>query len=209
MALNRINTGTTASTETTSTFTPIGAGEYEGRLVYVADLGLQERKFKGEEKPPCQQIALGIELVGNDHADGTPRFLWTRAFNIFQKMDEKSVEYKMYKVFNTSAQADTVADWDAVLGEPCTVKVIAVKSKDGSATYDNISDLIPIPHKYRKDVAPAKLTPAVGDAEDEDNEATKALYGLAKWIWNNRIDMPKQKAKAKIKVVPEEDDVPY
>jgi hypothetical protein len=179
--------------------------------VYVADLGLQERNFKGEEKPPAQQIALGIEIIGSDN-NGQPRLLFTRPFNIFNKMNELGVEYKMYKVFNTSAQPDTVADWDAVLGEPCSVKVIVTKSKDGSAEYDNIDSLIPIPAKYRKDVGAARITPAIGDCDDESNPVTAALYGLAKYIWEKRIDMPakaaKKPAKAKQTVAAEE-DVPY
>ena len=209
MALNRIKVESNNSSKKSAVnddrvpFTPIGSGEYEGRLVYVADLGLQERKFGGEEKAPCQQLALGIELVGKNHADGTPRYLWTRAFNIFPKMDEKSNEYKMYKVFDTNAKPDTVADWDAVLGEPCTVKVVAVPSKtDPTIKYDNISDLIPIPAKYRKGVQAQELNPCVGDCDDEENGATKALYGLAKYIWNKRlVEAPRKSIM--------EDDVPY
>ena len=123
----------------------------------------------------------------------------------------------MYKVFNSSAQPDTVADWDAVLGEPVTVRVIVTKSKDGSAESDNIDKLIPIPAKYRKDVGEARITPAVGDCDDESNPVTQALYGLAKFIWEKRIDMPtkaSQKA-SKAKQTPKpantdaDEDVPY
>jgi hypothetical protein len=212
MALNRKVVQVEKEFDGESNFTRLGAGEYEGRLVYVADLGLQERNFKGEEKPPAQQIALGIEIIGSDN-NGQPRLLFTRPFNIFNKMNELGVEYKMYKVFNTSAQPDTVADWDAVLGEPCTVRVIVTKSKDGSAEYDNIKDLIPIPAKYKKDVGEARIVPAVGDCDDESNPVTAALYGLAKYIWEKRIDMPakaaKKPAKAIKQTVAEEEDVPY
>ena len=211
MSLNRKVVQVEKEFDGESNFTRLGAGEYEGRLVYVADLGLQERNFKGEEKPPAQQIALGIEIIGSDN-NGQPRLLFTRPFNIFYKMNELGVEYKMYKVFNTSAQPDTVADWDAVLGEPCSVKVIVTKSKDGSAEYDNIDSLIPIPAKYRKDVGEARIVPAVGDCDDESNPVTQALYGLAKYIWEKRIDMPTKKVKPKgthTVDVDAEDDVPY
>ena len=215
MALNRKVVATEKKEfDGESNFTRLGAGEYEGRLVYVADLGLQERNFKGEEKPPAQQICLGIEIIGSDN-NGQPRLLFTRPFNIFSKMSDLGVEYKMYKVFNTSAQPDTVADWDAVLGEPCTVKVVVTKSRDGSAEYDNIADLIPIPAKYRKDVGEARITPAIGDCDDDSNPATQALYGLAKFIWEKRIDMPvktaQKAAKAKQKVSSDVDDIdiPY
>lgn len=214
MALNRINTSASKNTDTESNFTRLGSGEYEGRLVYIGDLGLQERNYKGEEKPPCQQITLGIEIIGSDN-NGEPRFLWTRPFNIFYKMSDKSVEYKMYKVFNQNAQPDTVADWDAVMGEPCTVVVQTVKSKDGSTEYDNVSDILPIPAKYRKDVGPARITPVIGDCDDDSNPATAALYGLAKFIWDKRItDAPKvaqkpAKAKQQPSAIDITDDVPY
>ena len=212
MALNRIQTENNRSNNdnTESNYTRLGNGEYEGRLVYIGDLGLQERIFKGEEKPPCQQITLGIEIVGSDN-NGEPRFLWTRPFNIFSKMSDKSKEYEYYTVFNPSAKPDTVADWDAVLGEPCSVVVVTTKSKDGTKEYDNIHTLSSIPSKYRKDVGEARITPCVGDCEDESNEATAALYGLAKYVWEKRIDPPK-KSKTKQPKKSEEnidEDVPY
>ena len=85
MALNRVSPKAESSSNTE--YTNVPAGEHEGRLVYVADLGLQERNFAGEEKPPAQQLALGIELVGQVQtmSDGgtVPRILWSKPFNIF------------------------------------------------------------------------------------------------------------------------------
>lgn len=216
MALNRIAVPSEKKEfDGESNFTRLGAGEYEGRLCYVADLGLQERNYKGDEKPPCQQIALGIEILGSDN-NGEPRYLWTRSFNIFSKMDEKSVEYKMFKVFNTNAKPDTVADWDKVLGEPCSVTVVSVKSKDGSTEYDNILDITPIPSKYRDGIAEGRITPCIGDCEDESNPATQALYGLAKFIWAKRLNAPvvknssgKQGKKSEKIAVVLDTDVPY
>ena len=65
------------------------AGEHEGRLRYVADLGLHTNEYKGEVKPNVQKLALGIEIVGETiEIDGEtkPRLLWTSAFNIFHQM---------------------------------------------------------------------------------------------------------------------------
>lgn len=165
-------------------------GEYMGRLVYVADLGLQERSFKGETKPPCQQISLGIEILNEPVIiDGqeVPRILWTKPFNIFHKMNEKSKEFQMYRVFDTKAQPDTVADWEAVLGMPCNVVVGRKEGKDGRE-YDEIVNITAIPSKFRDNVPPAQTEPCVGDADDENNPATKALYGLARWKWEHRLD---------------------
>lgn len=210
MALNRINTGSKQASEGESNYTRLGSGEYEGRLVFIGDLGLQERKFKGDEKPPCQQITLGVEIVGSDN-NGEPRFLWTRPFNIFSKMSELSKEYEFYRIFNPNAKPDTVADWDAVMGEPCMVHVVTTKSKDGTAEYDNVDHLSPVPAKFKSGIGEARITPCIGDCEDEDNAATKALYGLAKYIWEKRMDPPKktQQKASKAKQEASEDDVPY
>jgi len=163
-------------------------GEYEGRLIFVADLGLQEREYMGETKPPAQQISLGIEILGEPVTiDGqeVPRLMWTKAFNIFDTMNEKGNEFKFFRVFAPSAREGQVADWEAVLGEPCNVVVGTRKSKDRE--FDNIDDLTPIPAKYRDAVPPAELSPAIGDADDESNPATQALYGLAKYIYDKRL----------------------
>ena len=52
MAINRVSPQAEKSTATIE-YTNVAEGEHEGRLVYVADLGLQERNFAGEEKPPA------------------------------------------------------------------------------------------------------------------------------------------------------------
>ena len=167
-------------------------GDYEARLVYIADLGLQEREYKGESKPPMQQIALGMELIGHTveiEDEMRPRLMWTKPFNIATELSEKGNEIKYYSVFDPKAQPGDVADWDKVLGEPCMVTVVKVERK--GEFYDNIGKLTPIPAKYRKDVGDATITPAVGDCEDPDNPVNKALFGLVKYKMDRRItDIP-------------------
>ena len=166
-------------------------GEYEGRLVYVADLGLHEREYMGEKKPDVQKIALGIEIIGEtvELEDGTvPRLLWVKPFNIYWKMSDKGAEFGYYKVFEPSAVADTVADWELQLGKCCSVTITHVKDKkDPSVVYDNIQNIVGIPAKYQKNIGAATIEPCVGDADDEDNPATKALYGLSRWMYDQRI----------------------
>ena len=166
-------------------------GEHEGRLVYVADLGLQERNFAGEEKPPAQQLSLGIELVGQEQtlSDGgtLPRILWSKPFNIFQTMNERGNEYKYYKMFVPTARDGEVADWDKVLGMP--INVVVSHSKSGDRTYDNISSMSAIPAKYQDQVPPAATAQmSVGDAEDENNIATKAMFCLVKYLHDKRVN---------------------
>lgn len=219
MALQR-KSEQTASNNSTIEYTNLEAGEHEGRLVYVADLGLQRREWKGEEKPATQQISLGIEIVGQSvTVDGEelPRLLWTSPFNIFQTMSDQGKELPMYKTFVPSAKEGEVADWEGVLGMPCSVLVTHTKGKGDYAdrVFDNISALLPIPAKYQSGVTENKIEPAIGDSEDEENEATKALYGLARWVWGNRVQgVPQQVEQKKVVVEPTadvnlDDDIPF
>lgn len=217
MALKRKTPKQEKNTNSTVEYQNLPEGEHEGRLVYVGDLGIQAREFKGEAKPPCQQLSLGIEIIDNVVSiDGKdqPRILWTKPFNIFQQLTEMGKELSMYKIFRPNAKEGEVADWDAVLDLPCTVNVIHTE-KDGTK-YDNIDSLLPIPTKYQSAVGEAKTTDmCVGDSEDENNPATKALFGLARYVHGKRIDSdaPSEKSedKVELKVVDDDfdDDVPF
>lgn len=165
--------------------------EYEGRLIYVADLGLQHREYKGEVKTPCQQISLGIEILGqpvNIDGEAKPRVLWTQPFNVFHELTSKGKELVFYSIFNTSAAEGEVADWDAVLGSPCNVVVGKRSSADGTKEFDTINTLTTIPRKYQDDVAKGELEPCVGDADDDANPCTLALFGLAKFVFEKRLE---------------------
>ena len=191
MSLKRISTGS-SSKSSNVTFEALPPGEYEGRLVYIADLGLQARDYKGEEKDPCQQISLGIEICGQTvtiDEEEIPKMLWTKPFNIFSKLNDKGREMEYYQVFNPEAEDGTVADWDAYMGAPCSVYIT---NRDGKGEYvgkvfEEISKISPIPSKYRSGVPEARLTPAIGDAEDDNNEATKAMYGLTRYVHAKRL----------------------
>ncbi len=164
--------------------------EYEARLVYVADLGVQLNSYRGEEKDPVQKIALGFEILGESVSiDGeeSARYMFGKPFNVYYSLTKKGSELAYYKIFNPQAEAGEVADWDAVLGTPCSVLIGYTKSKDGSTTYDNIQSISSIPKKYHKGVEEGKLSTAVGDSDDPDNEVTRRLYGLAKWTYDQRI----------------------
>jgi len=193
MALNRKSSVSTTTASSDVEYTNLKEGEYEGRLVYVADLGLQEREYMGESKPPAQQISLGIEILGNTVVvDGKeqPRLLWTKPFNIFYEMNEKGNEYKYYKTFDSTAKEGQVADWDSVLGKPCNVLVVNVAGKGDNANrlYDNIDSISPIPTKYQDSVDASTVTDmAVGDADDDNNPAQRAMFGLPRYIFDRRI----------------------
>lgn len=168
----------------------LDAGEYEGRLVYVADLGLQRKEFKGKFQGNIQQIALGIEIIGETielDDEVRPRYMWTKPFYIYQSLTEKGTELKMYNIFDPTASDGEVPDWEAQLGKPCNVIVEHVE-KDGK-TYDNIKAIAAIPAKYHDSVGPMTMTPAIGDADDDDNEVNQALFGLTDYVFKKRVDL--------------------
>ena len=66
MSLDRKITNKTSSD---SDYQSLEAGEYDARLVYVADLGVHQDEYKGEVKNPAQKIALGLEIVGETIMD--------------------------------------------------------------------------------------------------------------------------------------------
>lgn len=164
--------------------------EYEGRLVYVADLGLQERSFKSEVKPPAQQVSLGFEIIGEtvEYEDGTtkPKILWCIPFYIYHEMSDKGKELQYYKIFDPDAEPKTVADWEKVLGTPCTITVEHYKKEDN--VYDNIKSIAPIPKKYQDSVGESTIEPCIGDADEENNACNKALFGLARYVFDKRIN---------------------
>jgi len=169
----------------------LNAGQdYEARLVYVADLGLH-KAFGDDEKPDVQKIALGYEVIGEVITmDGVekPRLLWDQPLNIYWQLTELGTELKVYKVFNPNADSGEEAEWEKYLGTPVSLTVKHVKDKkDPTILYDNIASIQPIPKKYQKDVGKGKLECAIGDADDGENPATKALYGLTNWFYERRI----------------------
>ena len=196
----------------------LAVGEHEARLVYVADLGLQAREYKGEVKPPAQQISLGLEIIGEtvviDDKE-LPRILFTSPFNIFQQLTEKGKELEFYRVFDPSAVENTDADWEKTLGMPCNVIIKHTQGKGDNSgrVFDNISHLTPIPQKYQDGVAEGKVETAIGDADDPENTVTKALYGLAKYVYDRRIEeeevAPKSKPKPAKMSGPDEGDAPW
>lgn len=197
-------------------YTNLKEGEHEARLAYVAGLGLQKREYKGEVKPPCKQISLCFEVLGSTvKIDGVvrPRTIWHKGFNVFGKMSGLSTEYAMYKAFVPTAEEDTTADWESVLGEPVNI-IIKNEERNGNV-YDTVTGVTSIPSKYRDSVDESTITnQCVGDAEDADSPAIKSLFGLARWKHGNRLATQTKPTETNDPVVAEDEvsfdnDVPF
>lgn len=193
-----------------SQYTQLPVGEVEGRLVYVADLGLQSKEYAGEYQGDIQQLSLGIEIVDHPHdTENGPvaRLMWIKPFYIYSRMGSKSKEFEYYSIFNPSAKPETVPNWEAQLGKPVSVNIVHTKS--GDKVYDNVGKINSIPAKYQDGVTEATLTPAIGDSDDEENVVTQALYGLTKYVYDKRI--VKESAKPQQSPAGEDfdDDIPF
>lgn len=195
-------------------YSNLPAGEYEARLVYVTDLGLQEREYLGESKPPCQQISLCIEILENPVTiDGkeVPRLLWTKPFNIFRTMSLLGKELQYYKAFRPTAEEDQIADWESALGMPCFALVKNNQVKD--RTYDEIAGLSFVPAKYHDVYPDSSITDScLADSEDSNSPAIKALFGLAKFVHEKRIiedNKPKLSTVESEKDEDLDDDIPF
>lgn len=191
MAIKR--TGEVSGNKDSEQIPNLDAGEHEGRLRYVADLGMHTNDYKGEVKPDVQKLSLGIEIVGETvEVDGEvkPRVMWSQPFNIFFSLTGKGKELELYKVFSPSAVEGGVADWDSVIDEPCNVTVIHKQGKGENKdnVYDNIESISPIPGKYKSGVDEGLVTDGcTGDVEDPENPAQANARGLASWSIANRI----------------------
>lgn len=190
MTFQRKVTAAPSSGSKVSDYENLAEGEHEARLVYVADLGMQERVYQGEVKPDAQQIALCFEIIGKTvQVDGKtlPRIIWSKPFNIFGTMDSKSNEFALYKAFVPSVQENTIADWGSVLGSPVNV-IIKHHIKDENTTYDNVASISSIPSKYHDGVGPAITNElSIAGCDDLDSPPIKALFGLAKFVHEKRV----------------------
>lgn len=194
MGLNRrAATGVTKVESTESIWENLKPGDYDGRLVYVADLGLQTKDYKGEFKGNFQQISLGIEIIGEsvttEEGGVHPKIMWVKPFYIYKEMGAKSKEFEYYSLFEPDAEPETCPDWEAQLGKPISVSVTNIQGKgeNSNKTYDNIKSLTRIPERYQGDVGEAVAEVGVGNSDDPNNAVTKALFGLPKYVYEHRV----------------------
>lgn len=190
----------------------LDVGEYEGRLVYVADLGMHKKEYKGDYKGDFTMISLGVEVLGKtvswEDDDGVthtrPMVMWTKPCYVYDTLTEKGIEYQLYSVFDPSAEEGEIPAWEKQLGKPCNINVThkAGSGDHAGKVYANIGSLTPIPLKYQGSVPAAETVEmGLGDSLEENNHVNKALYGLPRWLFDNRITDSSSPMQ--------DDDVPY
>jgi len=124
----------------------LAAGNYPARVVQVIDLGLQNRPaWKGQEKPPCNQVWVTYELPtefmldedGNED-DTRPRWV-SEKMNLFSMSQENATSTKRLKGLDPNDTLD--GDWSRAIGMPCTLTVVNKEYKGN--TYANVGGVTP------------------------------------------------------------------
>lgn len=225
MSIKRKSEKPQASSSDAAEYDNLEVGEYEARLVYVADLGMHPNKGPTWDKPDVQKIALGFEVLENPVTiDGEehPRVLWADSINVYYSLTDKGKELVVYNIFDPKAEAGDDPDWDKQLGQCCSISVVHVNGKDDKSeeVYDNISRISVIQKKYQKNVPEATITDmCTGGDEDMDSPVMKALRGLAKWQFDQRLDGGEGKTAEEVESKPkpapsvlediDEDSIPF
>lgn len=199
------------------TYTNLEAGEYEARLIYVADLGMQKRQpYKGDEKTPCQQITLCFEILGSTvelNGEVKPRTIWMSQTNIFGNMGSMGNELPLYRAFVPNAKEDSLPNWEEQLGKPVTLNIAPHESN--GRIFDKILSVAAIPLKYQDKVDKAITTDfSVGGCEELDSPAIQNLRGFLKTNHENRIkkgssDSPTAQPVSEAEEFEMNEDVPF
>lgn len=154
-------------------FTTMEPGTYPARLVGVVALGLQaQREFKGEPKPPAQEIALTYEFVDEfmQDEDGNPdpkKPRWiTEILPFYPLSSDKAKCTQRYNVFDPEHKDD--GDWVQQINKPVNATVVLNPSK--GRVYENISGLSAMRAKDADKTPELVNKPLIFDTETPDME---------------------------------------
>ena len=162
-------------------------GTYPARLVQVIDLGTQEqRPFKGEQKPPVQEIMVTYELADEfiKDEDGNlledkPRWISER-FPLHNLASDLAKSTKRYYALDPDCEED--GDWTKLTGRPVMITIVneAGKGKNEGKVYENIASTSSM-RKKEVEKLPALKNPAkVFNQEDVDT--AEIMLTLPQWI---------------------------
>jgi hypothetical protein len=166
---------------------PLDPGTYPARLVQVIDLGVQEQQpFKGEPKPPAQEIMTTYEFVdefvkdddGNDLED-KPRWL-SENFVLHNLDSELAKSSKRYIALDPNIEMD--GDWTALVGRPAMVTVAnnPGKGKNAGKIFDKIVSTSSVRAKEAAKMPELKNPAKVFD--QSDLTTVDIFFTLPKWL---------------------------
>lgn len=161
----------------------IEPGTYPARVVQIIDLGLQnQRPYKGQDKPPVQEIMLTYELVdtfmvdkdGNELED-KPRWI-SETLAFYGLYAEKAKSTQRYHALDPSGDYD--GDFTKTIGQPVNVTVVNNPGQNGKI-YDNVATISAMRQRDAD-----KCPPLVNDHKvfDLDNPDIKVFSSFPQWI---------------------------
>lgn len=163
----------------------IEPGTYPGRLVQIIDLGLQaQRPYKGQDKPPANEIMLTYELVdefmidkeGNVVED-KPRWI-SETLPFYGLYADKAKSTQRYNALDPNG--DAKGDFSKLIDTPVNVTVVNNPGNNGKV-YDNVATLSSMRARDSAACPPLVNAPKVFDLDNPDLEV---FNSLPEWIRN-------------------------
>lgn len=165
----------------------LDAGAYPGRIVQVIDLGVQpQRAYKGEEKPPAQEIMVTYEFAdefivdeeGNPVED-KPRWL-SETFPLHNLQSDLAKSTKRYYAADPDGLHD--GDWTALIGAPVVINITrdAGTGKNAGKIFNNIASTSSM-RKKEADKLPALQNEGKVFDQSDVNTAP-ILLTLPQWL---------------------------
>jgi hypothetical protein len=195
------------------------AGTYPARLVQLIDLGVQEqRPYKGQEKPPHQEIYTTYEMVdeflkdedGEEMKD-KPRWL-SEDFKLLSLNSDRATSTKRYMALDPELKFD--GDWSQLLGVPAMITISADKDKKGNVDdegnlkiYNNIVSVQTMRDKDAKNCEPLVNETKLLDLTDPDLEVFLALPEWLRDKIKNGLDFDGSKLDKMLGNIDEADEV--
>ena len=173
-------------------FQPSEAGTYPGRLVWVVDLGIQpQRPYKGQDKPPAQQVTTVYELVdefmldGDGNEDRTkPKWMWETF--VFHNLDmDLATSTKRYKALDPNMEEN--GDWSKLIGRPVNVTITAKEDSKGNI-WNNVSATSTMRSKDLDKVDKLVNEPLFYTPDAHDQVVFDKLPKKTQELINNRLD---------------------
>jgi hypothetical protein len=160
----------------------IDPGVYPGRLVQIIDLGVQaQRPYKGQDKPPVQEIMLTYELVdcfmvddkGEEMLD-KPRWL-SETLPFYGLYADKAKSTQRYNAFDP--KGDFEGDFAKAITQP--VNITVVNNASGDKVYTNVGNVAGMRPRDAANCPELKNPAKVFNLDEPDMEVFKSL---PEWI---------------------------
>lgn len=167
----------------------LDAGNYMGRVVQVLDLGLQpQRPYKGEEKPPANEIMLtyelGTEFLKDEDGvelEDKPRWL-SETFPLRHAKSELAKSTKRMKAFDPNNALQ--GDFAQLPNMACTITVGQwVSKQDPEKTGNSVLNITPAMKGFP--VPELQNPPKVFDMDEPD---MKIFGSLPEWLQGKMKD---------------------